>query len=206
MATDLSWPTILLGVGGWLGVQIWTILSNWQTRKRIARLEHLKNQIEQLYGPVVGINRQCASLFELALRILPHTDKTHIAQENFNPAEKHIEKWRFLVENYFLPLNSDAASLLKTEAHLLDNPLPPSFGEFLDHTTQFEALHMMWKKGELENPGAAPLGFPSKFTTDLEASFYRIMNAALHAQRHERDRPIMLLVRIPACEQCGLCV
>jgi hypothetical protein len=154
----------------WAGAHIYTTIHEVNTRRRVARLEHLQTTIEEFYGPLLGITHQTSVIFNIATRILPVDQRNRIDQSRFH--DKDIDAWRFLQEQYFFPLNGEAVSLLKTKSYLIGSQIPESFQSFLLHATQFECLFRLWRTTGIDtSQKVEKLGFPERFYDDVQSSF-----------------------------------
>jgi hypothetical protein len=173
----LSNPAIIIAILsasvtiiGWAVTSIYGTIHDANIRRQIARLEHLKRRIEELYGPLIGIVRQTFVVYDVAIQILPTNDNGDLDQSQFQG--KDIDAWRFFQERYFFPLNAEAVTLLKTKTHLIGHDIPKSFGEFLRHATQFECLYQLWHSTGFDSSGKAKgIGWPEKFYEDVSSRF-----------------------------------
>ncbi len=74
---------------GWAITHIYTTIHDAHTRRQAARAQHLKERLEELYGPLVGILGQSAAVFGVATHVLPTIDGKRIAEDKFT--DKDIE-------------------------------------------------------------------------------------------------------------------
>jgi hypothetical protein len=176
-AVSLSDPTIIIAILGasvtiigWAVTSIYGTIHESSTRRQIARLDHLRRRIEELYGPLIGIIRQSFVVYEVATRVLPTNANGDLDQSQFQG--KDIDAWRFFQERYFSPLNAEAVILLKTKTHLIGHEIPKSFEEFLRHATQFECLYQLWHSTGFDSSGKAKgIGWPDNFYNDVSGRF-----------------------------------
>jgi hypothetical protein len=178
---NLNWrdPTVEAAlIAALASIIVWAITQTYSTRhdanvrRLVARLERLNAQMEELYGPLLGIIRQTFVVYDVASRILPTKDG-QIDQNGFQG--KDIDAWRFLQEQFFFPLNDEAVALLKTKTHLIGADVPDSFEQFLLHATQFECLFRLWKTTGFDSSGKVEgIGWPATFEADVRHRFDRI--------------------------------
>ena len=136
-------------------------------RRDTAARDHLEKQIEQLYGPLLGLIQHSRLAFEVAARILPRDQDDRIEFGRFAPRDGEI--WRFFIEEYFLPVNAKIRGLVRSNMHLLEaGILPSTFDAFFSHEVQFEALHRLWKEKGVDSQGVPPLGWPREFESEVQ--------------------------------------
>lgn len=109
-------------------------------RKEIV-LNHLKRQIDEFYGPLLGLCLSSRFAFETSKKQLPMCD-TGYDFAAFD--EHHWEIYDYYTEKYFLPNNAKMSDLINLNLSLLEESsysLPESLNLFLKHQTEFECLH-----------------------------------------------------------------
>jgi hypothetical protein len=137
-------------------------------RRDSAARDHLEKQIEELYGPLLGLIQHSKMAFAVAARKLPTNAAGQIEFCQFSELDGDI--WRFFIENYFLPVNRDIRHLIRSKMHLLEaGVLPKSFDDFFIHEVQFEALHQLWKERGVDSSSIAGPGWPKGFESDVQA-------------------------------------
>jgi hypothetical protein len=176
VATVLS-ALIAAFIGGFLGHLLTQIRERRKARFEAA-VRHLERQLEELYGPLYGLVRESQAIYEVACEILPTSGDSvkRIDVGKFQGGD--IIKWRFLIEQYWFPLNREIIKLLRTRVHLLeDGKMPDSFEAFLKHAAGFEALHRLWQeKGEETHKEVKGIGWPPGFSADVSASLTRLID------------------------------
>jgi len=177
---------------GWVAVHILSSRREMIARHDAAARDHLEKQIEQLYGPLLGLIKHSRLAFEVAARILPKDSQGHIEFNRFSARESEI--WHFFVEEYFLPVNARIRDLMGSKMHLFEaGVLPKSFNAFFQHEVQFEALHRLWRGKGIDSPGVPSLGWPMEFegevNTILDALRLRhqlfLRRLGVREQRHD---------------------
>ncbi len=155
-----------------------------KTRRRELTLRHLQRQIEELYGPLLGLIQQTRIVYQVAVSKLPHTPEGRTDQQCFSSSDAAV--WQYFVETYFFPLNSQITDLLRTKLYLLDSQvMPESFHHFLEHSAQFECLHKLWKEKGIDSSSVRGIGWPKNFEHDVEETLKSLM------ERYKREMAIM---------------
>ncbi len=88
------WPSMLVGLlgGGVIATAI-TMWSNWHIDRRARRIEHLRHQLQDLYGPLQFFASSNARLFELSKRFQDAYNKEYI-QKEWSDAQETRERVR----------------------------------------------------------------------------------------------------------------
>jgi hypothetical protein len=126
-------PAIIGAISGAFVAAIgWFVLHGLSSRRESAARRdnaarsYLEKQIEELYGPWLGLIEHSRTAFAVARRKLPHTASGQIDFGQFSDGDGEI--WRFFIEHYFLPGNAEIRRLLRSKMHLLESGvLPRSF-------------------------------------------------------------------------------
>ena len=166
-------PVIIGAISGAFVAAIgWFVVHGLSSRREIAARRdnaarnYLEKQIEELYGPLLGLIKHSRMAFAVATRKLPNTENGQIDFGRFS--ERDSEIWHFFVENYFLPVNAEIRRLLRSKMHLLESGvLPRSFEDFFLHEVQFEALHTLWKAYGVDSSNISGPGWPTDFEADV---------------------------------------
>jgi hypothetical protein len=176
-------PTIIASIVAGLISIIGIIMTNYlvgrreeKTRRREEEMQHLRNQIEEFYGPLLGYIQFSEFIYEAVVRIKLPTKKTggRIDMANFSEEDQDI--WNYLAETYFLPNNSQIATLLRTKIYLLESPdMPDSFKQFLKHSAQFEVFYSLWKHKGIDSSSITS-EYPAQFDQDVEDILTRLRN------------------------------
>ena len=169
---------------GWFVVHALSLRREVVARRDNAAREHVERQIEQLYGPLLGLIQHSRMAFAVAQKTLPINDGGQIDFSKFS--DRHGEVWRYFVEDYFVPVNGKIRELIRSKMHLLEaGVLPKSFGEFLVHEVQLEALHRLWKEHGVDSSGiiSGP-GWPADFERETQAVLDELRVRHQHFLRH----------------------
>jgi hypothetical protein len=176
LATIIS-ALIAAFVGSFMG-HILTKSRELKKARYESALKHLQAQIEEFYGPLMGLIEESNTLYTVACEILPTKETAHgtkrIDMEKFYGGD--IKKWRFFIEEYWFPINKKIIELIRTKIYLLEEKeLPESYHAFLKHAAGFEALHRLWKEvGESTDKMVKGVGWPEQFNTDVYQSLVRL--------------------------------
>lgn len=178
-------------VFGWVVTHTLAAARDSANRRQEAHRLHLEAQLSELYGPLYGLVRQITLIFEVACATLPtevRGAERRIKVEQFLADKQSIEyrRWRFYVDRFFLPLNREITSLLRTKMHLLQSPadavLPPSLSQFLRHSAGFEAIDGLSTEKDIRTaaPEVLHLEWPPTLERDVEVALLEIKSAYLN--------------------------
>lgn len=140
-----------------------------QRLRKEATLRHIERQIEELYGPLLGLVRYSESVYHVAAAVLPSVDDKHEAVDLPAFTDQNWETWRFLGETYFHPTNARVRELVLSKTHLLmSDQRPSSLEDFLDHAAHFECRERLAKEWNVDTKGLPGPGYPRGFRKELE--------------------------------------
>ncbi|MCU1293520.1 MAG: hypothetical protein JWP08_2370 [Bryobacterales bacterium] len=143
-------------LAGWFITSGLTKRREDDARRQQAALKHLERQIEELYGPLLGLIEQSSAVFAVAIQRRERKDQD---------SEK---AWHYFIEKYFLPLNLQMVKLLSTKVHLRNTDTwPPSYLAFFVHQAQFEGLHNLWADMRVDSSSIKGEGWPKNFSEDV---------------------------------------
>lgn len=98
--------------------------------------------MEELYGPLLGLQRQQQVAYEVVKQLVPTKENGHPDIGNFNAQERAA--WDFVAERYLMPFQRKMSDLLWDKVYLLESSeLPGSFEDFVANASQFECLHRL---------------------------------------------------------------
>jgi hypothetical protein len=154
---------------GWFITNHLTQRREEQARRQQAALKHLERQIEDLYGPLVGLIQQSNAVFDVAV----------LRRDLKDPDSERA--WNYFIEKYFLPLNAQMVTLLSTKVHLSNaETWPASYFAFFTHQAQFESLHKIWVEQHIDSHLIKGEGWPKQFGKDVRQTLDELR--ALHSQ------------------------
>jgi hypothetical protein len=181
---------IVAGVG-WLVTHVLASKREELARRNSAAREHLARQIQELYGPLLGLIQHSRMVFEVAAKVLPTRPDGPLDRSRFS--EREHEVYRFFIERYFLPSNAEIRRLIRSKMHLLGGGLlPGSFQEFFIHEAQFETLHRLWKEKGVDFSQITGPGWPPEFERQVQRTLDQL-----------RERHQTFLQRLGAVEHTG---
>lgn len=129
----------------------------YETLRDQTTLKHLQRQIEELYSPLLGLIQYTHTVFKIARKEVDRPDQGEV--------------WNYFVEKYFLPLNAQIATLLRTKIYLIESDeIPESFKQFLAHQAQFDSLHNLWKDKGIRSEGVSNEAWPPQFEQDVRTT------------------------------------
>jgi hypothetical protein len=162
----------IVAIIGWFVSNALTLKRETAARRDIAARVYLESQIEQLYGPLLGLIQHSRMAFGVASQKLP-TVAGRIDFSRFSASDGEI--WTFFIETYFLPVDSEIRQLIRSKMHLLESGiLPDSFGDFFKHEVQFEALHRLWKEKGVDSSEIHGPGWPNDLERDVQTVLDRL--------------------------------
>src|SRR5262245_46748467 len=150
---------------GWYITYLLSKKKEYEARRQEAALRHLQRQIEDLYGPLLGLIQYNRFISEVAAERLPARDedgRRKVSRSKFTPTDVLI--YKYLIETYFLPINAQIATLLRTKLYPLESAtIPDSFRDFLRHDAYFQSLHRMYVEKKIESTFIKGPGWPPQF-------------------------------------------
>lgn|SRR3989442_6092198 len=147
------------------------ILKDAQSLRDQAALRHLQRQIEELYSPLLALIQHSHLVYGVAAKKLPRLGKASRCPAR----QEETVMWRYFVEEYFLPLNKEMADLIRSKIYLIDTDhIPESFLQFLEHQSQFDCLHRLWKDLTISSDEIGGRGWPTNFNQDVENTLSKL--------------------------------
>jgi hypothetical protein len=120
-------------------------------------------------GPLLSLVEQIFNVWQVRENILTAPGNS------LSPGQVHILR-EFFWEQYFAPLHSEIAALLKTKLYLLEGVLmPDSFARYLEHATQEACQYRLWKEHQIDTKHVSGLPWPEKFDEDVRDTLRRLM-------------------------------
>lgn len=154
---------------GWFVSYFLSKRREYNLQKRKSIIGQLERQIEELYGPLLGLIRNSRYVFEVSKKLLPSDQEKGILFENFTEQDYKIY-WHF-TDNYFLPNNAKIANLLHTKLSLLETErMPKSFDDFLKHQAEYECTCRATRLIDSHHNGFVDYDqeWPKQFEEDVE--------------------------------------
>ena len=152
-----------------------------RARRLEAKLQHVRQQIQELYGPMLGLLRERQLVYEIMTKRLPTRPDGKIDRDAFDA--DHSVIFNFLVEEYLMPINKQISTLLREKNHLLATlTLPETFQQFQNYRAYVETLHILWKRTGKESRMVTGRGWPDGIEVEVQG--------VLTTLRAEHDRLI----------------
>jgi len=147
---------------------ILVLLNEKRKRREEAGLRHLQRQIEELYGPLHGLNQFLAAVNVIEWQRVPPDRRDKNGRTIDDEGGRVI---RFFTEHYYLPLNEQRMELIRTKVYLLDSDtIPKSFMDFIEHAAQLDCFHKLWKEFGIKTSRVPPIAYPAEFSSDVEST------------------------------------
>lgn len=146
-------------------------------------LEHLRSQIQELYGPLDGIVQQKRAIYKIAVRA-----KETVSQMGGedNTARTPEAVWKYFEHEHLLPLDRQAADLIATKGYLSDEAaVSGTFAGFFLHQKQFECLGGLWERHRIKMEDIDPVPLPPGFDKHVHDTLGRLKDQ-YHAELAER--------------------
>jgi hypothetical protein len=152
-------------LGAWL-TYVFAQRREGEARRQEAALRHLQRQIEEFYGPLLGLIQRSRYVYATACKRLPSGSDGRVDQDRFSEADWEV--WNYFTETYFLEINREIANLLHTKAYLMGvDTAPESYQRYLQHQVEQETLHRLWKERGVSSLATQGATWPAQFETDV---------------------------------------
>ncbi len=146
---------------------------SWRRSKKSLRtetlLQHTKRQVDELYGPLLGLIEYSDTVFGVVKRLL--SKPIQDSRKDFPPDlnDRDMEIWRFFVESYFIPTHRAIRELLYSHYHLLEHGDLPRGGQmFLLYAADLESRHTLWKQRQIDTEQVEGTEYPIEFKSDVK--------------------------------------
>jgi hypothetical protein len=160
--------------GGWIANNALSARGDLRRRKAEARLTHVENQLEQLYGPLLFLVKEGRSAFHDFCDTL---GRSNVFAEGrpLSPEERAL--WLFWVDHEFMPRNEAIQNLLSSNTHLIvGDRMPDSFLAFIEHYNSWRVTHLRWKEEGLPYSWHSKANWSGSFETDVIETYGRLKN------------------------------
>ncbi|UKY50807.1 hypothetical protein [Streptomyces inhibens] len=158
--------------GGWLVNHTLSARADLKRRKAEARLTHIENQLEQLYGPLLFLIKEGRSAFHDFCETLGH-NYVFAPGRPLSPEEQEL--WLFWVDREFMPRNEAIQDLLSSKTHLIaGHQMPDSYMAFIDHYNSWRVTHLRWKEKGVPYSWHSKVNWPQSFETDVITTYERL--------------------------------
>ncbi|KOV78290.1 hypothetical protein ADL01_15205 [Streptomyces sp. NRRL WC-3618] len=160
--------------GGWLANHLLSARADVKRRKAEARLTHVENQLEQLYGPLLFLVKEGRSAW---MDFLDTLGRNYVFASGIPLSPEERDLWLFWVDHEFMPRNEAIQDLLAAKTHLMaGDQMPDSYLAFIHHHNSWRVTHQRWKEREVEYSWKSKANWPDSFETDVIATYERLKN------------------------------
>ena len=171
---------------GWLANYYLGRKKEIEVGQQKAKVEYIRQQIEELYAPLWGLTEQSKAVHDVALQRLPRNAEGLTDYSKFAPQDNEI--FRFFNENYYLPINNQIMEIIHKKVYLLhDGILPASFTDFIRFQTLNESLYRLWREKGIDSSNVPGTRYPLQFNEDIKS--------ALGELRREYEAGIALITK-----------
>ena len=162
-----------VSVAGWVVNYVLSSKSERERTRRAARLAHVQNQLERLYGPLAFLIYEGRKAFN---DIWEKFGAKSIFTEDGELSEKELDLWLFWVDHEFIPRNVEIERLLSANTHLIPGKrLPDSYVKFLDHHISWHMEHLRWKESGIRYSWHSKVNWPREFEDEVLSTFGDLM-------------------------------
>ncbi|MET7696332.1 hypothetical protein [Streptomyces sp. NPDC005485] len=159
-------------VGGWMANHALSARADLRRRQAEARLTHVENQLEQLYGPLLFLVEEGRSAFRDFCDTLGR-HYVFAAGRPLSPEDQEL--WLFWVDHAFMPRNEAIQNLLSAKTHLIvGDRMPDSYLAFIDHYNSWRVSHLRWKEEGVPYSWRSKANWPNSFETEVIESYGRL--------------------------------
>lgn len=170
---NITWSIALLGAFvtalGWLVPHALSTSAENRRQRLMARMEFTKQQLEELYGPLLFLILEGQQTVQDMFAILGWTQ---VFEHGSTLSEKELSTWLFYAEYDYFPRNKKIIELLSSKTHLIEGEkIPESFLAFLDHYNSWYINHLRWQKHGIEYGWRSKIPWPPHFNEDVLLTF-----------------------------------
>jgi len=187
----------LISVMGWIVNYILSTTAERRRQRLIIQIEFTKQQLEELYGPLVFLVVEGKYSFSEAMRTMAQSVEQDIDSEYNSMRRKQLidsagvkfEKsgnandskpvstqddkvWKYWIEDEFFPRNEKIRGLIANKTHLIEGAqMSKSWLGFIEHYNSWKMDFDRWKKGLAKYPLYSKTGWPQEFDNDVLSTF-----------------------------------
>ncbi len=185
-----------ISVIGWIVNYILNTSAERNRQRLLTQIEFTKQQLEELYGPLVflvmegrySFSEAIKSIASMPISELEIPSKEQIVQTNNKGKKIEIrgnitdsklinlgdgdEVWIYWIENEFFPRNEKIKTLIALKTHLIEGEeMPKSWLEFIEHYNSWKVNFDRWQKGLTKYPLFSRTGWPQDFDDSILSTF-----------------------------------
>jgi hypothetical protein len=157
---------------GWLITHILSTSAESRRLWLISQMEFIKQQLEELYGPLTFLILEGLQSF--------HDCNAALGWKEGDPwrevlSEQEHQTISFWVEYEFFPRNKKILELISSKTHLIEGEgVPESFLIFIEHYNSWSIKHLRWQKQGVEYGWHSNIPWPMNFNEDVLSTFSRL--------------------------------
>jgi hypothetical protein len=157
-----------VAISGWFVVNLLGRRTAREQHRREATLQHLEQQLSDLYGPLTFLLLEGKRVFQDLEEDFGHDWR----QGDRQLTAEEVRKWIYWSENYFIPRNERIQDLLSHRSHLIEGDrIPLSFLEFIDHHSSWTLEMKRWKETGVREGLYSRRHWPIRFADEVVATF-----------------------------------
>jgi len=158
-----------VSITGWLVNHIFSTSAAKRQERLNFQLEFTKQQLEELYGPLVFLVLEGHRTFK---DLLEAFGRNYIFKKDETLSEDELKTWLFWTENDFFPRNEKIKQLISSKTYLIEGEkVPESWLMFLDHYNSWKINHDRWSKEGIEYSWHSRVNWPDDFEKDVISTF-----------------------------------
>lgn len=171
---DVAWAIAILGAIvtglGWLVTNILSTSSKNRQRRLTSQIEFIRQQLEELYGPLAFLLLEGRQTFQTLAETL---GKDHLKDEDVDSfSEPELKAWLFWVDADFFPRNEKIKKLLSKKTYLIEGrEVPESYLTFLNHHNSWKISHERWLQQGIAYGWHSKINWPDQFEEDVLYTF-----------------------------------
>jgi hypothetical protein len=198
----------LISVIGWITNYILSTTAERHRQRLLTQIEFTKQQLEELYGPLVFLVVEGKYSFSEAMQTIAQTMDQDMDLEYKSMRRKHLKSadavgpearinedikdsklvsaqdnkvWEYWIENDFFPRNEKIRELIANKTHLIEGEkMPKSWLGFIEHYNSWKINFNRWQKGLAKYPLYSKTGWPQDFDDDILSTFASIKKRQSH--------------------------
>jgi hypothetical protein len=162
-----------VSAAGWVVNYILSSKLERERTRQAARLTHVQNQLERLYGPLAFLVYEGRKAFN---DVWEKFGGQAIFTGDRELSQEELDLWLFWVDNEFIPRNTKIEQLLSANTHLIPGKrLPDSYIKFLDHHIGWHMEHLRWTEGGTRYSWHSKINWPKSFEDEVLSTFEDLM-------------------------------
>lgn len=158
-----------------------TYINNVRLSQRSERLERVKRQLAELYGPLFALSQASGKAWQ-AFRRKYRPGRAYFGQGT-PPTDDELKAWRLWMSTVFMPTNLRMYELVLSKSDLLiESDMPSCLLEFCAHVTAYQTVIKKWENEDfsehtssIEYPNTELLEYISKSYVALKTEQRKLL-------------------------------